>query len=369
MGIKYTEFWTWNKKILITVDFFHDYKYVDEIKSLNKNNDYHFYFLDRNQYKPLLHHDFLSRVRFSVLNKQYLWWWPIVLYYNALQDFITEHGIKHILFFWWGQYRHPKFLQQLQKKSIVISLFTVDDDTSMIKYYSLPYTRYYDYHFHVWVMYDDHMTMAEKFKEYGSKNPLWVPMWALATHINHTVDFENRNIDVCYIGNINPPKFFRISKLKKHFGDRLKLYWAQWNGDWKSLKWIFYKICNKIFGFWYIEKLTDEKIKEIYATTKIGFNLHLVPYKWPSNWRMYELPINWTMQVADNGVWTTRIFELWKEIVCYKNIRDAIQKIEYYLQHDKERIEIAKQWYKRALHENYTWEHSLHFILNKIFSL
>jgi len=55
-------------------------------------------------------------------------------------------------------------------------------------------------------------------------------------HINNNIDFEHRDIEVCYIGNVNPLKLFRLSKLKRHFGDRFKLYGAQGNGDWKSIK-------------------------------------------------------------------------------------------------------------------------------------
>jgi spore maturation protein CgeB len=38
-----------------------------------------------------------------------------------------------------------------------------------------------------------------------------------------------------------------------------------------------------------------------------------------------------------------KIFNVGKEIITYKDIGDAITKIEYYLQHEEERIQIAKQ--------------------------
>ena len=144
--------------------------------------------------------------------------------------------------------------------------------------------------------------------------------------------------------------------------DRFKLYWAQGNWDRKSFKWICYKLANKIFRLWYIEKVSDEKLLEIYSRTKIWFNMHLIPFKWPSNLRLYELLCNGVMELCDNVLWLQKIFKVWNEIVWYDNINDAIKKIEYYLEHDNERKKIAKAWYKKTI-----WNYTLEKTYKKIF--
>ena len=59
------------------------------------------------------------------------------------------------------------FLQLLKKEGITIALSTADDDTRAIQYCSFPYTKYYDYHFHVGVMYDkEGKTIADVLKEH-----------------------------------------------------------------------------------------------------------------------------------------------------------------------------------------------------------
>ena len=81
------------------------------------------------------------------------------------------------------------FPSKLKKLKTIISLFTMDDDYSTINYCSLPYTKYYDYHFHVWVMFDKQgKTIADKLKEYGG-NPIWIPYWYFADHLNSNIDF------------------------------------------------------------------------------------------------------------------------------------------------------------------------------------
>jgi spore maturation protein CgeB len=42
-------------------------------------------------------------------------------------------------------------------------------------------------------------------------------------------------------------------------------------------------------------------------------------------------------------------------VVAYENIHNAIQKIEYYLQNDEERIKVAKAGYERAI-KYYTYD-------------
>ncbi len=366
MKINYTTYWTWKKKILISVDLINDFRYLSEIKSINKNNEYTFYFLDRKQYSSFFKFDIFVRISFDGLNKTYKNIKELKKYYEWLLILLKKEKIENMLFFWWWWFWHPDFLQELKSQNISISLFTVDDDTDTIKYCSLPYTKYYNNHFHVWVMYDKKWkTIADKLKEYWW-NPVWIPYWYTLDNVNQKIDFENRDIELCYIGNINPPKLLRISKLKRYFWDRLKLYGWQWNGDWRSIKWIFYKIVNKLFGLWYIEAISDEKLKEVYRRTKIWFNLHLIPYKWPSNSRVYELPANWIMQVCDNKMWLDKIFDIGKEVVAYADIKDAIKKIEYYLQNDKERIKIAQAGYSRTI-DNYSFENCLMKIITTIF--
>ena len=363
MHIKHSVLGKGDKKILFDIEMLLYYK--QEFDELMKSGEYTFYFLERGQFTSLFSHDLLNRVSFSDLDKTYKKNSDLKDYYQSLLSFCREEKIKACVFTSTGQYWHPDFLNLLKREWITIALSTADDDTSAIKYCSLPYTKYYDYHFHVGVMYDkEGKTIADVLREHWW-NPIWLPLWARADHINQDIRFDNRDIELCYIGNMNPPKFFRISKLKRHFGDRLKLYWAQGNGDWKSLKWIFYKICNKLFRFWYIQKLTEDELLEVYRRAKIWFNLHLVPYKWPSNSRMYELASNGVMQVCDNKLWMSRVFEDGKEIVCYESIDEAIEKIEYYLKNENERIEIAKAAYLRSKNE-YTYLHVMKKTLDYI---
>lgn len=362
MNLEYVVYWSWEKKVLYDENFIPACKI--ELDNINKNNEYSFYFLNKKQVKCLFKHSILNFVSPAELDKTYRKSVLLNDYYNKLFSLCKEKNINKVIFSSTWQYWHPDFLSRLKDNWIDIYLTTADDDNDSIKYCSLPYTKHYKIHFHVWVMFDKNWkTIADILREHWW-NPIWIPLWARADHINENIKYVNRDIEVCYIWNVNPHKLFRLSRLKRHFWDRFKLYWWQWNWDFKSFKWLLYKIANKLFRLWNVEPISDSKLLEIYRRTKIWFNMHLIPWKWPSNSRMYELPCNWVMQLCDNELWLSRVFEIWKEIVWYSDINDAISKIEYYLKHDEERISIAKAGHERAIRE-----YKLEIILRNIYKL
>jgi len=82
------------------------------------------------------------------------------------------------------------------------------------------------------------------------------------------------------------------------------------------------------------------------------------------NMRMYEVPAHGAMLLCDKAGLNAheQIFEPDKEAVFYDSIEDAIQKIEYYLQHDEERKRVARAGFNRV-HADYDGESNLkHFL-------
>jgi spore maturation protein CgeB len=102
-----------------------------------------------------------------------------------------------------------------------------------------------------------------------------------------------------------------------------------------------------------VQRISDAELKDVYKRSKIGFNKHL-SYG-PSNARSYELCLNGVLQVADNAAGYGTLYEVGRDIVCYKNIGEAIKKIDYFLRHDHEREAIAASGYRKARSE-YTYE-------------
>ena len=81
--------------------------------------------------------------------------------------------------------------------------------------------------------------------------------------------------------------------------------------------------------------------------------------------RMYEAPAHGMMLLCDKAGLNAhaQIFEPDKEAVFYDSIEDAIEKIEYYLEHDEERIKIAQAGFARV-HRDYDGELNLKNLLD-----
>ncbi len=286
--------------------------------------------------------------------------------YKTLKVFITDNKINLVLFCANLIPFKLEFLDEIKKHTKIASRVQDDDVFKKAEKISKPYVKYYDYAFCSSVYYKwDEILMKDMYKKRGAKNSEFIPLWLYHHKYdeNRNIDYENRDIDLLYVWWLYLSKILRVFKLKKHFKDRMRIY-GRW---WISPK----KWKNKLFSLlrWYynVEEIkplnTQEEFIEIYQRTKIWFNLH--QEYGPTNARMYELPWNWVMQICDNEKWLSHIFELDKEVVWYKTLNEAIQKIEYYLKHDEERIRIAKAGNKRV--QEYRIEKCFEKILSTVF--
>jgi len=101
--------------------------------------------------------------------------------------------------------------------------------------------------------------------------------------------------------------------------------------------------------------LSQSKINDLYNQTKI--NISFAPKEPPGrivNLRTFEICMSGNFQLMQYTPCIEEFFEPGSEIICWKTKKDLFDKIEYYLENEKERAKIAKNGYKRAI-ENHTW--------------
>ena len=363
MEIRHTTLGTGPVTVLFDDDMLRNYR--AEFETVAAEGGYRFVFLDRKQLTGFFRTNVVGRITPAQQEKTYGASAELRRYYAAVAELGRGLGATAMLVCHTGQHWHPEAVAALEAVGVHVALWTADDDSGTIRYCSLPYTRLYGWHFHVGIMHDAERTIADVLRDHGG-NPVWIPLGAIAKHVNATVDESRRDIDVCYIGNVNPPKIFRLSKLKRRFGDRFQLFGAQGNGDFRSLKGVLYWFANKIFRLGYVKPLTDAEVTDVYARTKIGFNMHLVPTKGPSNFRSFELAANGAMLLCDVPAGLGKIFKDGEEAVSYRDIGDAIEKIEKYLADDGARRKIAAAGKARYQKEDYSFLRSVRTILGTI---
>jgi spore maturation protein CgeB len=115
-----------------------------------------------------------------------------------------------------------------------------------------------------------------------------------------------------------------------------------------------------------VPAISDQKRAALYYRTRIGINMHFSTRPTETgNMRMYEVPAHGMMLLCDKAGRNAheQIFEPGKEAVFYDSMDDALEKIEYFLQHDEERERIARAGFARV-HRDYDGELNLKRLLD-----
>jgi spore maturation protein CgeB len=230
---------------------------------------------------------------------------------------------------------HPEFLASLRGR--IYTALCSGDDPDSSEYCSKPYVAHFDHIFAWGVRFDETTTVTQKFLEWGAKRADWWPYGARSDACDPTLTEQDiyrhrRSVPLAYVGTCWG-KSDRLLRLKKHFGSRFRVH-----GKWGRL----FPLKH---GLW-VKPLPAERLVPLYCDTRIGINIHLT--YGPCNMRVFELPANGVMQVCDCADGLGEVFEVGKEVVAYRSMDEAIDKIEYYLAHDVERIEIALNGLRRV---------------------
>lgn len=282
--------------------------------------------------------------------------------YENILSYVKLNKVSICLFLSDADIWTKPFLDKLKKQSYTACYLADDPEGSRKK--SKPFVKYYDYAFCGGIFFNENERIEDKYLEWGARKSMFIPLGVrLSKYIAEAPTHQERSIDLVYIGKPYGKKIFRLLKLKKHFGDRMKIYGRGWKEF--SKKTVIGFIASKIYNFNFknIQELSEEEFIQVYRNTKIGFNFH--QSYGPSNRRMFELPMNGVMQICDCEEGLKELYVLDNEVVSYGNIKEAINKIEFYLKNDGERVKIAKNGYLRTKSE-YKVEFSFQEILKEI---
>ena len=107
--------------------------------------------------------------------------------------------------------------------------------------------------------------------------------------------------------------------------------------------------------------LTDSDMIEMYSRSKINLGFSTCGATHESEERIvqvrlrdFEVPMSGGFYLVEYMEELEEFFDIGKEIVCYADPQDLVDKIRYYLEHEDQREEIRKAGYERAV-RNHTW--------------
>jgi spore maturation protein CgeB len=214
----------------------------------------------------------------------------------------------------------------------------------------IAYAHAYDHVLYHGPAYSRDMGMAEKLAYCRVRR---ADLWPLALFdaaydpaaSEDTLFSRQRDIDVVFIGALHVNKMPLLAAVKKAFGRRCVL-----RGLTSLKKNVYFNVKYGWPGW--VRPIPAEAYVPIYQRARIGFNVHNRGKYTFGNYRLFELPANGVMQLSDGDEYLGAFFDVGTEIVGYQNADDLIDRIRHYLQHEDERVRIARSAYRRVVREH-----------------
>lgn len=266
---------------------------------------------------------------------------PDLLFHVAYTDQITPDTLKYI---------------KNNTKTTTMNWFC--DDTWRFDSFTKEWCWYFDYSI---TMGPDNV---DKYLSIDYKNVI-ISQWAINPDYCPKLNLPYR-FDVSFVGQPHGNRRQIMKKLKKaginvvYFGHGWKR--NLFNNFWNS---IFDQFPDLKFN---LGKITDEEMVNVFNQSKINLNLSnaSVPGT-PDQFkaRNFEVPACGGFLLTGEIKHLEDYYEIGKELICFKNIEDMIDKIKYYLSHEDERIKIAEAGYKRTIRDH-TYQKRFEDILRQI---
>jgi glycosyltransferase involved in cell wall biosynthesis len=248
----------------------------------------------------------------------------------------------------------PEWLYQHFAGRARLVLGCIDDPVVTYRR-TIPTAWCFDGAFYVSPSYTEQLTMSEALSLWGCPRSFWWPLcYAHAGDEQHRRRVESswrtRTAGVIYVGNLYRGKYVRLAAAKALLGDPLSIH-----GRWPLKGYAGYLASLKGLPVlpYRVTPLSDGERDRLYLQHKICLNLHYSERRETGNMRMYEAPWFGMMLLCDKAAQDMhgQIFVPGEEAIFYDSMEDAAEKARYYLDHDEERVRIARAGYERVVRD------------------
>jgi spore maturation protein CgeB len=155
--------------------------------------------------------------------------------------------------------------------------------------------------------------------------------------------------DVCFVGMPFDNRIEIFNELREFnvgvFGD----LWDRCSG--------------KVKGDYVKGPASGDKVLKIYSASKIVMNINHPQSIYGVNTRTFDIPACGAFEIMDYKKGVEDLFDIGREIVCYRDVSELKTFVRYYLDHPEKRKEIAENGCLRARREH-TWDQRVKTILD-----
>lgn len=197
---------------------------------------------------------------------------------------------------------------------------------------------------------------VEQIKKRGIANVEYLPLAADPQRYRKIEiseeDSRKYGYDICFVGTPYPNRIDILDSLKDYnlgvFGEGWTKYFLQKGQRAPS---------------YYKGKATGEKVLKIYLSSKIVLNIHDPEAREGLNTRTFDILACGASELVDYKKNLDIHFEVGKEIAAFKDEKDLLRHIEYYLQNGSLLKDISIRGRQRVLSEH-TWDHRVGRIID-----
>jgi glycosyltransferase involved in cell wall biosynthesis len=183
---------------------------------------------------------------------------------------------------------------------------------------------------------------VEKFRNLGINSEYL--RWCVEKSIPEKIGKKKKIYDVTYVGGFTP----HHSKGNKELEELAKEVKVDFWGYGEKTLLPTSPIRQNFHG-----QAWGKEMYEIFAKSKIVINRHInTAGNYANNMRMFEATAMGALLVTDSKKNMDEFFRAGEEVITYKDSSDLIEKVKYYLKHDKEKQKIAKAGQKRTLEDH-----------------
>ncbi len=259
---------------------------------------------------------------------------------------VTREYRPQILLVLTGDGIFPQTLEKIKKSGITtVNWFTDPVLDPSRKDFARNISAYYDYFF---------MIESERVLNYTKLKSRCVKTIPLACDpdVHKSVNLSEKEkqkygSEVCFTGTI---KFRREEILNSLTYFNLGIWSSNLKKSSSLIK--FYRVYRG-------KCLSDEENARIYNASDIILDISTSYEKtndvFYTNLRVFEVTACGAFLLTDKSPHLFEMYEIGKEIICYKDEKELKEMIKYYLSHPQERKLIAKRGQKRA-HRDHTYE-------------
>ncbi len=240
---------------------------------------------------------------------------------------------------------HPEFLRSLP----VYKVLRITDGPLSAYDRDFAYLHAYDHVFYPRSAYSRDLDLRAKLHYCGAKRYDFWPLGSFDALCDPKKTEANilsheRDIDVIFIGALHLDKMPMLAKIKKKLGRRMRFH-----GLTNFKRNVYF---NLKYGFpGWITSVGFSEYVPLYQRAKIGVNVHLRGASTLAGYRFFDLPANGVMQISDGGENLNEFFEVGHEIESFSDEDELLEKVEYFLEHEDERNEIALNGFRRVRRE------------------